>query len=98
MKSSASALKKSGTTALKSTALEESAATLNSVLDGDASAIESAATLTSGGDAYTAGSYSETTEQSADGGAPLIPIGSSIFVLLAGILYKLKSRGLLALR
>lgn len=98
LKSSASALKKSGTTALKSTALEESAATLNSVLDGDASAIESAATLTSGGDAYTAGSYSETTEQSADGGAPLIPIGSSIFVLLAGILYKLKSRGLLALR
>lgn len=45
-----------------------------------------------------AGQTKTAADQTTGGKIPVVPIGTSLIVMLAGILYKLKSRGLLKLR
>ena len=99
LKKSESALKNTATglnsSMLKTTAGDGTA--LTSALDdgtGLGAAVASAGT--DAGDAYVAGSMVGASASS--NGMLLIPIGTSLVVMLAGILYKLKSRGLLKLR
>lgn len=46
----------------------------------------------------TAGQTKTTSDQTTGSKVPVVPIATSLVVMLAGILYKLKSRGLLKLR
>ena len=94
LKSGASALKSSATE-LKSSVLEDGAALLSSALDNGAFDTTITSAVDSGNDAYMAGSITETETAEADGRGPVIPVATSVLVLLAGIFFKLKSRGLL---
>ena len=97
MKSGASALKSSAAE-LKSSVLGDGAELLSSALDDGAFDTAITSDVNSGNDAYMAGFITETETAQADGRGPVIPVATSVLVLLAGIFFKLKSRGLLMLR
>ena len=94
LKSGASSLK-SSTSGLKGSALDDGAALLSSALDGGAFETETASEVSTGAGAYTTGSSDAAETTSAGGSVPIVPVATSVLVLLAGIFFKLKSRGLL---
>jgi len=98
LKSGASALKSSAME-LKSSVLEDGAALLSSTLDDGAFDTMISSAVDSGNDAYMTGTITTETETAqANGRGPVIPVATSVLVLLAGIFFKLKSRGLLMIR
>ncbi len=94
LKSGASSLKSSAS-GLKGSALDDGAALLSSALDGGAFETETASEVSTGAGAYTTGSSDAAETTSAGGSVPIVPVATSVLVLLAGIFFKLKSRGLL---